>query len=100
MLHGIPLGQLGIEGINNNNALPLTVFAAVTFTPDLPPVDINPAGHRSRAHLMDSAPILLKTVVIGCGRGSYIRALDDIFEFTGVTDHAWRALECAPAQTV
>ena len=26
-------------------------------------------------------------------RGSYIRALDDIFEFIGVTDHDWRALE-------
>ena len=26
-----------------------------------------------------------------------IRALDDIFEFTGVTDHDWKALECARA---
>ena len=35
VIDGIPLGQLGIEGTNNYNALPpLTVFAAVTFTPD------------------------------------------------------------------
>ena len=31
------------------------------------------------------------------GGGDGIRALDDIFEFTGVTDHAWRALKCARA---
>ena len=66
VLDGVPLGQLGIEDINNS-ALPLTVLAAVTFTPDLPLVDTNPAGHRSRAHSLDSAPILPKTVVIGCG---------------------------------
>ena len=45
VLHGMPLGQLGIDGINNN-ALPLTVLAAVTFTPDLPPFDTNPVGHK------------------------------------------------------
>ena len=45
VLGGIPLGQLGIEGINNNYALPLTVLAAVTFTPDLTPVDTSPVGH-------------------------------------------------------
>ena len=38
--------------------------------------------------------MLLKAVAIGCGGGSSIRALDDIFEFKGVTDHDWRALEC------
>ena len=97
VLDGVPLGQLGIEGINNNNALPLTVLAAVTFTPDLPPVDSNPVGHRSRAHSLDSAPILQTAVVIGCVWGGGIRALDDIFEFTGVTDHGWRALECTRA---
>ena len=31
------------------------------------------------------------------GGGIGTRALDDIFEFTGVTDHDWRALECARA---
>ena len=36
---GIPLGQLGIKYIINNNALPLTVLAAVTFTPGLKSVD-------------------------------------------------------------
>ena len=94
MLDGVPLGQLGIEVINNNDALPLTVLAGVTFTPDLPPADTNPAGHRFVAHSLDSAPMLPKAVVIGCGGGSTIRALDDIFEITGVTDHVWRALEC------
>ena len=80
--------------INNNNALPLTVLAAVNFTLDLPPVDTNPVGHISRVYSLDSAPILPKTVVvIGCGEGSGIRALDGIFEFTGVTDHDWRALK-------
>ena len=34
---GVPLGQLGIGGINNNDALPLTVLAAVTFTPTCRP---------------------------------------------------------------
>ena len=29
--------------------------------------------------------------------GSGIQALDDIFGLTGVTDHDWRALECARA---
>ena len=29
--------------------------------------------------------------------GSDVRVLDDIFEFTGGTDHDWRALECARA---
>ena len=39
-----------------------------------------------------------KAVVIGCGGGGgSIRALDNIFEFTGVTDHDWRALECTRA---
>ena len=97
MLDGVSLGQMGIEGISNNNALPLTVLAAVTFTPDLPPVDTNPAGHRTHAHSLDSAPMPPKTVVIGCGGGNSIRALDDIFKFTGVTDHDWRALECTRA---
>ena len=69
VLDGVPLGQMGIEGINNNNALPLTVLAAVTFTPDLPPVDTNPVGHGTRAHSLDSAPMLPKAVVIGCGEG-------------------------------
>ena len=45
VLGGIPLGQLGLEGINNNYTLPLTVLTAVTFTPDLTPVDTNPVGH-------------------------------------------------------
>ena len=73
VLDGVHLGQLGIEGINNNDALPLTVLAAVTFTPDLPPADTNPAGHRPLVHSLDSAPILPKAVVIGCGGGSNIR---------------------------
>ena len=67
VLDGVPLGQLGIEGINNNDALSLTVLAAVTFTPDLPPTDTNPAGHRPRAHSLDFAPMLPKAVVIGSG---------------------------------
>ena len=100
VLDGVLLGQLDIEGINNNNALPLMVLAAVTFTPDVPPVDTNPVGHRFRAHSRNSAPVLPKAVVIGCGRGSCIRTLDDIFEFTGVTDHDWRALECARASSM
>ena len=64
VLDGVPLGQLGIEGINNNNALPLTVLAAVTFTSDLPPADTNRVGHRPRALSLDSAPMLLKAVAI------------------------------------
>ena len=95
VLDGIPLGRLGIEGVNNNEALPLTVLAAVTFTPNLLPTDTNSVGQRSRAHSLDSAPTLPKAVVIGCGGGSSIRALNDIFDFTGITDHDWRALECA-----
>ena len=58
MLDGVPLGQLGIEGINNNNTQPLTVLAAVIFTPDLPPADTNSTGHRPRAHSLDFAPML------------------------------------------
>ena len=69
VLDGVPLGQLGIEGINNNNTLPLTLLAAVTFTPDLPPADTNPAGYRPRAHSLDSVPMLPKAVAIGCGGG-------------------------------
>ena len=69
VLDGVPLGQLSIEGINNNNALPLTVLAAVTYTPDLPPVDTNPVGHRPRTNSFDSAPMLPKAVAIGCGEG-------------------------------
>ena len=99
MLDSIPLSQLDIENINNN-ALPLMVLVAVTFLPDFSPADTNPVGHRSRAHSLDSAPILPKTVVIGCGVRSCIRTLDAIFEFTGVTDHDWRALECARANGV
>ena len=94
MLDGVPLGQLSIEGINNNDALSLTVLATVTFTPDLPLIDTNPAGHRPRAHSLDSAPMLPKAVVIGCWGGGSIRALDDIFEFTDGIDHDRRALEC------
>ena len=67
VLDGVPLGQIGIEGINNNNVLTLTVLAAVTFTLDLPPVDTNPVGHRTRAHSLDCTPMLPKAVVIGCG---------------------------------
>ena len=89
MLDGVPLGQLGIWKV------PLTVLAAVTFTPDLPPLNTNPVGHRHRAHSLDSVPMLPKAVVIGCAGGGGIRALDDIFEFTGVTNHDLRALECA-----
>ena len=74
VLNGIPLGQLCIEGIHNNNALPLTVLAAVTFTPDLTPVDTNPVGHRSRAHSLDPALILPKAVVIGCGGGGELHS--------------------------
>ena len=94
VLDGVLLGQLGIEGINNNDALLLTVLAAVTFTPDLPPADTNPAGHKPRAHSLDPAPIL---PIIGCGGGSSIRALDDILDFTGVTDYDWRGLGCTRA---
>ena len=65
VLDGVPLGQLDIEGFNKNNALSLTVLAAVTFTLDLPP-DTNPIGHRST---LDSAPMLPNVVAIGCGRG-------------------------------
>ena len=97
MLDGIPLGQLGMEGTSNNNALPLTVVAAVTFTPNLPPVDINAVGLRPLVHSLDSAPFLPKAVVIGCAEGSCNWALDDIFEFTGVTDHNWRTLKCVRA---
>ena len=35
-----------------------------------------------------------QAVVIGCGGGSSIRALDGIFEITGVTNLEWRTLEC------
>ena len=97
VLDGVSLGQLDIEGISNNDALPLTVLAAVTFTSDLPPVDTNPVGHKPRAHSLDFAPMLPKAVVTGCGEGSSTRALDDVFELTGVTDHDWRALECTRA---
>ena len=95
MLDGIPLCQLGIEGISNNYALFLTVLTAIAFIPDLTPVDTNPVGHRPRAHSLDPPPTLPKAVVIGCGGGSCIRALNGIFEFTRVTDRVWRALECA-----
>ena len=57
VLDGTPLGLLVIEGINNNYALPLTVLAAVIFTPDFTPVDTNPVGHRSHAHSLDPVPI-------------------------------------------
>ena len=69
VLYGVPRGQMDIERINNNNTLPLTVLAAVAFTPDLPPVDTNPLGYRPRAHSLDSAPMLPKAVVIGWGGG-------------------------------
>ena len=81
MLDGVSLGQMGIEGINNNDALSLTVLATVTFTPDFPPTDTNPTGHRLRARSLDSAPMLPKAVV-GCRGDSSIRALDGIFEST------------------
>ena len=60
MLDGVPLGQLGIDGINYNDALPLTVLAAVTFTPALTLADTNPAGHKPGAYSWDSAPMLPK----------------------------------------
>ena len=41
--------------------------------------------------------MLPKAVVIGCVGGNSIRALDGVIEFTGVTDHDWRALECTRA---
>ena len=85
MLDGVHLGQMGIGGISNNNALPLTVLAAVTFIPDLPLIDTSTTGHRTRAHSLDSAPMLPKAVVIGCGGGSSIRALHGICEFTRVS---------------
>ena len=66
VLDATPLGQLGIEGINNIT-LPLTVLAAVAFTSDLTPDGTNPDGYQSRAHLWNSAPILPKAVVIGYG---------------------------------
>ena len=100
VLDGVHLGQMGIEGISNNNALPLTVLAAATFTPDLSPVDTNTTGPRTRAYSLDSAPMLPRAVVIGCGGGSSIRALHDICEFTGVTEHDWRALECTRANSM
>ena len=98
VLDGVPLGQLGIEYFNNNDALPLTVLAAVIFTPDLPTADTNPARHRPGAHSLDSAPMLPKAVVIGCGGGSNIRALDDIIESRAspaTTGDHWNA----PART-
>ena len=98
VLGGAPLGQLDIEGFNNNNALPLTVIAAVTFTPDLPTVDTIPIRHRPSAHPLDSAPMLPKAAAIGCGEGSSIRALDDIFELRAsptTTGDYWNA----PART-
>ena len=69
VLDGVHLGQMGIEGINDNNALSLTVLTAITFTPDLPPIDTNTTGHRTRAQSLDSAPMLPKAAVIGCGGG-------------------------------
>ena len=89
MFDGVPLGQLGIEGINTNDALSLAVLAAVTFTPDLPPTDTNPEPVPTRwiPHRCSQA------VVIGCKGGSSIRALYGIFELTGVTDPDWRTLE-------
>ena len=99
MLDGVPLGQLGVEGINNNDALSLTVLAAVTFTSELPNTDTNPAGHRPCAYSLDSASMLPSCShrMRGGGGGGSIRALDDIFEFTSVTDHDWRTLECTRA---
>lgn len=44
VLDGTPLGQLGIEGINNNYTLPFTIAAAATFTPGMTPADTNPDG--------------------------------------------------------
>ena len=97
VLDGIPLGQLIIEDTNNNGALPLTILAAVPFTTDLKQVDTNPVGHRSRVHSLDPTSTLPKAVVIGCGGGGCIRALENILDFTGVTGHDRRALECARA---
>ena len=73
------------------------------YSPQLPshpicrPSTPTQSDTRSCAHSLDSAPILPKAVVIGCEGGSYIRALDNIFKFTVVTDHDRRALECARA---
>ena len=53
----IPLGQLGYKYIINNNALPLTVLAAVTFTPGLKSV--------GSAYSLHPTPMLPKAVVIG-----------------------------------
>ena len=85
--------QEGRTEARRAQCLPVCLWA--NCVPKLPPVDINPVGHRSRAHPLGSTPMLPKDVVIGCGRGSGFRALDDIFEFTGVTDHDWIALESA-----
>ena len=87
MLDGVPLGQLGIGGINNNDALSLTILAAITFTPDLPPTDTNPAGHRPCFHSLDFASMLPKAVVIGCwGRVAFERWMP-FSKPQGVTDH-------------
>ena len=85
-----------MECINNNNARPLTVFTAFTFTPDLTPATPTESDtDKSRAYSLNPAPILPNVIVIVCGAGSCTRALDDIFEFTAVTAHDWRAPECA-----
>ena len=100
VLDGTPLSlQLGIEDITNNYALSLTVLAAVTFIPDLPPVDTNPDGYRSRAHSLDSMPILSKAVVIGCGGGVAFGHWM-IFSNSQVSPTTIREHGNAPARTV
>ena len=83
MLGGVPLGQLGIEGSNNNDALSLTVLAAVSFTPDLPPANTKPAGHRPVPTHWIPHRCSQKLSSSDAGGGDSIRALDDTFDFTG-----------------
>ena len=49
VLDGTPLGQLDIEGINNNYALPFTL-AEVASRPSLTPDDTSLDGYRSHAY--------------------------------------------------
>ena len=101
VLDGIPLSELGVNDVdyqdgsaNSTRLVNNVVVAALAITPPFDEVDSRDS--RDSAAILDPTPT---AVVLCCGGGGHIHAAEAILDVKAATEHDWRALECARANT-
>ena len=95
VLDGVDLAALGTTQVHRRSDLSLTVFCALHLTPEQPEDDDH---ERLRTHedvRIALAPRLPRAVILGCGAGGALLALQGLLQVEAAVEPDWTTLECA-----